>query len=385
MKKLAILSKESVFGGYLVSNLGELADSLAVSLTSNYEVSLICVGTQFSFSQKLLKLQNILSAPRVRFAKINYYFLDLNDWDKRFEMVQKINPDILHIMSDVEDITKLKSRPQKVVFTFDSLSAIQGKEEILNLYDSITATSPSLLELAEQNEQIAEILVQKKAFGINNGMLMNFFTPEKGLLLPSAYSLKDLSGKLICKKKLANFYGISEQACIFLTGSLTQGTDLQNIIDLIPYIKENGGCLIIATRVPHGQEMKLNKMNVHDGVVYLGDSVNPAKFLQLISGADYYIQPSNPKMGSFAALAAEQYGTVPILDLNNIGLRDTFDENNSIIIQNENLQEAIDLALMIYNSSSLARGRNKESLIPGLSTDMDWRARKQTFINIYEE
>jgi hypothetical protein len=44
MKKLTILSKESVFGGYLASNLGELADSLAVSLTSNYNVSLVCIG-----------------------------------------------------------------------------------------------------------------------------------------------------------------------------------------------------------------------------------------------------------------------------------------------------------------------------------------------------
>ena len=320
MKKMTILSKESVFGGYLASNLGELADSLAVSLTSNYNVSLVCIGAQRSFFQKLLSLQKSAKTSKLRFAKIDYYFVEKQNWESSFDIIEQIKPDILHVMSEVEDIERLTHRPEKIIYSFDSIEAIKDKQEYLSQYDSVVATSPSLLDLALQDENLAQILLEKKAVGINNGMLANFFSPENKLFLRQTYSLDDLTGKRVCKDEVTDFYGIPRNSCLFVTGSLTQGTSIKNIINLIPYIKSNNGHLIVATRVPYDEERALLNMNAHDGVSYLGNSMNPARLPWLVAGADYFIQPNNPRMGSFAASAAVQYGAIPILDLNNIGL-----------------------------------------------------------------
>ena len=76
MKKLVILSKESVFSGYVKCGMAEVADSLANSLTSNYEVTLIVAKGHCQIPEMtgLLKEKepNVLT---MRFAKVQYYII----------------------------------------------------------------------------------------------------------------------------------------------------------------------------------------------------------------------------------------------------------------------------------------------------------------------
>jgi hypothetical protein len=46
-------------------------------------------------------------------------------------------------------------------------------------------------------------------------------------------------------------------------------------------------------------------------------------------------------LGNFVPLAANQYGTIPILSLNNYSLQDDFSMRNAIIVEDGNLKDTI--------------------------------------------
>ena len=382
MKQLVFLSKESVFGGYLKSNICELVDSLGATLNSSYKVSIICLGNIHSFAGKINKLQRGDSLHKTRFVKMDYYFLEPDNWNESFNIIENLKPDILHITSDVQDIFKVISRPERVIYTFDNLDVLEGQEEALLQYDAITATSNTLLELAlSKNNRVSEILITKGAVGINNGLLVDFFSPEKGLFLPKTYNSVDQSGKEICKKKLQKTYGIPEGACIYLTGTLPQNISLESIIKIIPTIKETGGYLIIATRARTDEESYLRSLKLSDHVIYLGDSLNIARLPTLVAGADYFIQPDDPSLGSFVPLASCHYGTIPIVSLNNLGLVDIFNDSNAIIVENGDFESAIYKANNVYGRKTL----RMTTRTTGMEEQHDWKIRKNQYVQIYEQ
>jgi hypothetical protein len=84
MKKLTMISKESVFSGYVKCGMAELADTLANSLAENYNVNLIVAngGSRMPIiAGGLKKYSEGIST--IRFAKVNYYIIDLNVWEEK--------------------------------------------------------------------------------------------------------------------------------------------------------------------------------------------------------------------------------------------------------------------------------------------------------------
>ena len=384
MKKLVFLSEESIFGGYIQSGLAELVDCLATSLTDIYEVNIVCRGVEASFSSKLAKLQRKNNLSKFCLFKVNYYFLyDFKNWEQdALKIVQQLQPDILHVLIRPEVIFKIEKRPQKTIYTFDQVNMILNKEVALQEYDVLTATSQSLLDsIYEQDLSISNILLQKNTRGISNALLTELFTPEKGVLLDKPYSLWDMSGKKLSRNKIIKNYNISKDACIFVTGALVGNVNMEKIAEILPILEETNSHLIIATQSDKKSQELFKQNSFKNRITYLGGTLGIAALPTLLAGADYFIQPDDPTLGNFSPLAANQYGTPPILSLDNHHLQDDFSMRNAIIVENKDLVGTVRAVAEAYHAgiSTMAVGN------AGMRQKKEWKEKKKEYIQLYEQ
>lgn len=381
MKHIVFLSKESVFGGHIRSNLAELVDCLACSLTSEYKVSIVCIGVQKSFSNKLARLQQFGRFTKMRFAKVNYYFVKQERWEEAYEIVNDIKPDILHVLSQPEDLLFISPRPEKTIYTFDSYDAIAGHMAALSEYDAITATSQALLDFVLQKDnEISSLLKQKATVGISNGLLTEFFSPARGLFLSKSYDINNTAGKSINRKQLLKSYDIQEDSCIFLTGSLVGGVNMSDIVRLVPILEEINAYLIVATEPDENSRRYFMNTSNSKRIIYLGGTLGVAALPTLIAGSDYFIQPNVLSLGTFVPLVANQYGTPVITSLDNIGLRDDFSTQNAIIAEDGQLEETVRAVADVFHAKISPMSLRLTQIAP----ENEWKNKKRKFIKIYE-
>lgn len=382
MKKIVFLSREGVFAGITSTIMAELVDSLANVLTSNYEVSIICPLTKLSLAKKLAMLQGKNNLTKTKFSKVTYYFPPADNWEEAYRIIETINPDILHILADADEVQKLISRPRRVVFTFSNPSDLIDKEDSLLMYDAISCTSQAALdEIFEKDDKISKILLEKKTICTPCGLLVELFSPSRGLLMPKTYNMANQTGKEICRQKLARTYNIPLQSTIYLAASLRQDIDIENIIRTIPAIKEANGYLLIAAKITEKNKKLLKEYEGLGNFKYLGDSLNLVQTPTLVSGADFTIIPSIPTLGNFIALISAHYGSIPILSLNNYNLTEDFNKNNSIIVIEEDFNEAISNAAALVNNKDLFL----EKRTAAMEIDKDWQKKKINYIKMYED
>jgi hypothetical protein len=84
MKKIVLICKNSIFTGTITDNTAEIIDSLANSLTDQYEVYAITLRANFSLSSNIALMKkmpnNVL---KTTFSKVTYFTIkDVADWEK---------------------------------------------------------------------------------------------------------------------------------------------------------------------------------------------------------------------------------------------------------------------------------------------------------------
>lgn len=384
MKKLLMLSKESIYSGYVKCGMAELADSLANSLSENYEVFLIVANGHSRFP--------IITGPaievepgvlNIKFAKVNYYIVDEELWpEKPAELINQIQPDIFHNLDDPSIIDLITCDIPKTICTFDSIEFASNNSNYFNKYDNVTTNSKAIASsILRQRSPLASSLNPSTFTGIAPGILTEFFTPEKGLLIPASYGADNLLGKQFCKQRLIDAYGLSKNPFICLTMCrLIKEKGLDAIIENIPLIKEKGGILIVVGKGDPYYEKQLSKIRQKDGLIYVPSWASYLQMPPFLAGADFYLQPSLIENGGLMPLTAMSYGTIPIVTLNG-GLLDNFNQDNAIIVDEYNgLPDAINRASELYNNKEDFREKRRFCM----QQDISWNSRKTDYINLYE-
>lgn len=384
MKKLVMLSVESVFSGRVLSGMAEMVDSMANSLSKDYSVSIICPDGNSIFARTAGDLRTIEEGIRVcRFSAVDYYLIDQDMWsDKVVSLVDKLNPDILHNFAEPEILGKLKVRPKKAVCTFDQANFVRGKEEYLRLYDSITTSSVNYAkDVLDANDELSNTLSSLDFKGITAGILDTAFSPEKGVLISNKYTSDNQEGKQLCKQRLLKTYGIDDNPYICLMMCrLIKEKGLEKVFDVVDIIRETGGILVVIGKGKHVYEQQLRKYKRSDGVVYIDRWASPVQAAPLAAGADFYLCPSNTEACGLMPMTASRYGTIPIVTLNG-GLADNFNEDNAIIIGEDGLSEAIKKAAEMYTNDDLMTSKRKVCM----EQDFSWTTRKAGYIELYEK
>ena len=364
--------------------MAEMVDSMANSLSKDYDVTIVCPDGNSVFIRNAGDLREIGEGVRAcRFSAVDYYLVAPEQWlDKVVKIVEDLNPDILHNFAEPEIISMLSKRPQKVVCTFDQADFVRGKEEFLPLYDTVTTSSVQYAkDVLSVGDFLAKTLESIDFQGITAGILDTVFTPVKGLLIPAGYSAEDQNGKRQCKNSLLKSYGISGDPYICLMMCrLIKEKGLEKVFDVIDTIKQTGGVLVVVGKGNHSYEQQLRKYKHSDGVVYIDRWASPVQAAPLAAGADFYLCPSNTEACGLMPMTASRYGAIPIVTMNG-GLVDNFSQDNAVIVDDNGLEDAIQRASELYFDKKAL----KEKRISCMTSDFSWTTRKQGYISIYEK
>ena len=384
MKKLVMLSVESVFSGRVLSGMAEMVDSLANALSKDYAVTIICPDGNSVFSRTASNIKTVEDGIRTcRFSAVDYYMIKPDMWiEKVVDLVEKLKPDILHNFAESEILNMLSTRPKKAICTFDQSKFVQGKEEFLTHYDCVTTSSENYArEILSVNDKLSQTLSSINFQGITAGILDVAFAPEKGLLIPSKYTAYEQEGKQLCKKRLLKTYGIdgNPYVCLMMC-RLVKEKGLEQVFDSIETIRDTGGVLVVVGKGKHEYEQRLRKYRHTNGVIYIDRWASPIQAAPLTAGADFYLCPSNTEACGLMPMTASRYGAVPIVTLNG-GLADNFNNDNAIIIDNNGLQDAIKRAAKLYSDDGLMYNKRKVCM----EEDFSWTTRKVKYMELYEK
>lgn len=384
MKKLMMISHESVFAGAIKTGLAEMVDSLANSLSLDYEVYIICYDGNGIFARTATDLMDIGGGVRTcKFSKVVYYLVDPIFWRKRcLSIIKEITPDILHNFAEPDLIRTLHPKPQKMIYTFDCAEYVRGKEDFLFDYHIVTTVSKRYSnEVLSVEDDLAKTLRQTDYHGVTNGILDVVFSPEKGLMLPAKYSSVDLSGKELCRQRLHKTYGIKDNPFVCLMmGRIEKEKGIEEVISTVHDIRDNGGILIIVGTGNHTYERTLRSLKRSDGVIYINKWASPVQAAPLMAGVDFLIYPSIYEPCGLMPMTASKYGAIPIVTQTG-GLVDNFNDDNAIIIGDNGLKQAIIHASKLYSDKNALSQKRKTCM----EQDYSWTTRKVDYITLYEK
>jgi starch synthase len=234
--------------------------------------------------------------------------------------------------------------------------------------------------------------------GILNGADYAVWSPEKDKLIAAKYSLKelkDLSGKLACKKNLVEVFGLPPETVNKpLIGIVSRFAD-QKGFDLIAKVAPDLLAEDLAIVVLGAGEAKYEKM-FHDlaklypaklGVKIAYDNAVAHK---VEAGADMFLMPSRYEPCGLNQIYSLKYGTVPIVRATG-GLDDTIEAFDPATgrgtgfkfqaYEGSALLGAIRQALVIFRNEPAAWRRIQ---INGMAKDFSWQASAIEYARLYE-
>lgn len=384
MKKLVILSNESVFSGIVRCGVAEVTDSLANALSLDYDVTVVCPDGNSVHARTAATIKPISDGVKTCvFSNVRYYLIRRDSWlENAVAVVDDIGPDILHNMAEPEILSMLAVRPAKAICSFDDPKRFAGKETVLLDYDSVTTNSKNFAKvLLEAGDELSEVLNKINFHGITDGILDTVLAPEKGFMIHAKYSADEIAGKMLCKQWLKQTYGIQGDPYICLMMCrLIKEKNIEAVLEAIPTIKETGGMLLVVGKGNPAYERELRGLKRSDGVVYVNKWASPVQAAPMTAGADFYIQPSRMESGGLMPMTACHYGAVPIVTLNG-GLADNFNDDNAIVVRNDNTIDAVKRAAALYSDKTAFIAKQKLCM----RQDFSWKTRKLPYIELFEK
>ena len=378
MKNLVICSNESIVSGAFITGIGEVSDSLAIALSKNYNVTVVCPdgnGRIANFSNTLNELFDGVRC--CTFLGVRFLLIATKEYE--VSAIEFAKPDILLNFGDIDLINRLENRPNRAVCVLDFVNEGEDIADGLSQYDEIITVSNGYAQtLLSRRDSLSSFLQTKNFRGITNGILSGIFSPEKGVMLPVKYSHDNLGGKAVCKKRLCEQYGLPYDRYIaVMMGRLIETKGVDGVIDNIRNIYENGGYTLIIGNGDEKYMSRLDKMKRSDGVLWLKNKVSPPGIIPILAGADFLLYPSLMEACGLMPMTACRYGTIPVTTLNG-GLADNMNDDIAIIISNMN--EAPSLMKDLYFDNDRLIHKQKEAM----KTDFSWRTRKQGYLEVLQ-
>ena len=267
------------------------------------------------------------------------------------------------------------------------------------LSDKVTTVSKTYAEEIKNSyygRGLDEVLagVSYKFCGIVNGIDMDLFNPQSDTNLYHRYSVKNMAGKKIGKKKLQEELGLAQDADCAMMSMVTRlvshkGLDLvERVLEDIMWRRLQ--LVIIGTGDYHFEQMLCSKAAKYPGMMSVNIRFDLALASKVYAASDIFLMPSQTEPCGLAQMIAMRYGAIPVVRETG-GLNDTVfpinpetGEGRGITFKSYNahdMLDAIDRSLdLYYNNKALL----KQVMYRNMQEDFSWEKSASEYIAIYE-
>jgi starch synthase len=265
--------------------------------------------------------------------------------------------------------------------------------------DVINTVSENYANEIRSDEQLGSglknVLAKRKddLYGIINGIDTQIWNPEKDNHLSKKYSMKNLEGKVVNKKALAEKFGFKFDENIPVIGVISRlfdskGMDL--IAEIFPELmKLDLQIVLLGTgdRKYHQFFEKMSQKYRNKFACYLGFNDELAHLIE--AGSDIFLMPSRYEPCGLNQMYSLVYGTVPLVRETG-GLADTVSrfnektgEGNGFVFkkyEGEALLKELNHALKLF--------KDKKTWIKiiknGMKSDFSWNSSAKKYIELYK-
>ncbi|MBQ4425204.1 MAG: glycogen/starch synthase [Lachnospiraceae bacterium] len=159
--------------------------------------------------------------------------------------------------------------------------------------------------------------VEKKTYGILNGIDMDHYDAAKDPQIPYHFSAEDLSGKARCKAYIQEKFGLAQEAewpLLCSVARLVEQKGIELIRRILPDLMKMGVQLIVFGQ---GDPEYVDYFNwaksQWSGQFGFSSNFNEKTASEIFAGADMYLMPSRFEPCGLSQMMAMRYGTVPIV------------------------------------------------------------------------
>ncbi|MBQ6560407.1 MAG: glycogen/starch synthase [Erysipelotrichaceae bacterium] len=266
--------------------------------------------------------------------------------------------------------------------------------------DAVSTVSPTYArelhtpEFGKGLEAVCD-MVESKMYGILNGIDPDHYDPGKDQRIPHRFTIRNKSGKELCKAYLQETFGLRKEKkwpLFVVVARLVEQKGVELIRGLLDEMMRKGVQLII-----FGQGDKkytdyfYGCIDRYPGQFGFSDKYNEEMAARVFAGADFYLMPSAFEPCGLSQMMAMRYGTVPIVHETG-GLKDTvraysdFDgigDGFSFVQYNSKaLMLAIDAAIKVYFAEHEVFETIKDRC---MKKDFSWDKSAQTYLKMYSD
>ena len=204
--------------------------------------------------------------------------------------------------------------------------------------------------------------------GIVNGIDKNLWNPAKDKALPANFSIRDLSGKAVCKRELLKEFGLGPEAeskpLVGMVTRLAEQKGVQLLIDAAEDILQEDFCLLVLGNGDPGYEAWLREAEERwPGKIRAHIGYSDPLSHRIYAGCDFFLMPSRFEPCGISQMIAMRYGTLPIVRSTG-GLTDTVTPYNRFTGEGDgfrfNRYDAADMAGILRYA--LQTYENKEAM-----------------------
>ena len=268
--------------------------------------------------------------------------------------------------------------------------------------DRITTVSPSyaseILEPAG-GMGLEGLLRSRKRdlFGILNGIDVDVWDPETDPRLEMRYSARDLMGRRLNKRALADRFRLGQANGALTFGVVSRLSDqkgLDLLADAVPALLETGANLAVLGAGDAGLEQRFRALGeAHPGRVGCAFGYDETLAHLIQGGADALLVPSRFEPCGLTQLCALRYGAVPVVARVG-GLADTVIDANPVALAagvatgvqfcpvgRGPLEAAIRRTAALYADQATWTRLQRN----GMATDVSWEASARIYAGLYRD
>ena len=267
--------------------------------------------------------------------------------------------------------------------------------------DYITTVSPTYAKeimTPEYGHGLDGLLRQRAQItsGILNGVDYGIWDPRHDPFLAEHYSPEDMSGKLTCKKRLQESYGLDvdpDRPIVAFMSRLTHQKMADCVLEALPWIAEQDVQFVLVGQGDSALEEGFRDAAARLPRVAVQIGYDEPSAHRLLAGADILLAPSRFEPCGLTHLYAMRYGTVPIVRRTG-GLADTVVEELTSAVPDPSatgyvFQESTTGDMVATLEAALDAFRYPLSwrrlMLNSMSADFSWEASARRYLALYHQ